>query len=64
MIAGTKQGDKRWRSAVVSATTLTNGVPLTVTYSEAFASADQFAGILEETKRLVSAIVDRNEGDI
>jgi hypothetical protein len=56
------QGGKRVQVAAIAASTVVNGLPLTITYSEPFTKPDMFPAMLAETKRFTRDIIQLNEG--
>jgi hypothetical protein len=56
------RGGKADVNAGVGATTMVNGLPLTVTRTERYASVAQFRSITAELKRVLRAFVTWNEG--
>lgn len=58
------QGDKRMQVAAVAASTVVNGLPLTITYSEPYTGPEMFKPMLAETQRLTRGIIMQNEGRI
>jgi len=58
------EGGKPNVTAGVGATTMVNGLPLTVTRTEHYASAEQFRSMTAELKRVLRELITRNEGAI
>jgi hypothetical protein len=55
---------KPYAVAGVGATTLVNGLPLTITRTDRYVSAEQFPALTAEVKRVLGALVARNEDPI